>query len=60
VVFVPSGLVFAVGDNQGHEAALMIGSTPQGPGIGTIDLAKMPPVGTVFTPSELKSLLASG
>jgi hypothetical protein len=57
VVFVPSGLVFAVGDNEGREAAVLLGHSWEGPGIGDFDQAKVPPVGTLLTPAELRSLL---
>jgi hypothetical protein len=57
VIFVPSGIAFAVGDNQGREAAVVIGSTPLGPGIDAYS-GVMPTVGRLFTPEQLKSLLA--
>jgi hypothetical protein len=58
VVFVPSGLIFAVGDNQGREAAAFLGNTWMGPGIGFFDGTKMPQVGDVKVPAQLRALLA--
>jgi hypothetical protein len=58
VAFVPSGLVFAVGDNGVREAAALLGRTWMGPGIGDVTQTKVPPAGIILTPAELKELLA--
>jgi hypothetical protein len=60
VIFAPSGLTFAVGDNQGREAAVLLGHSWMGPGIGNFDQTKVPPVGTLLAPEQLKQLLVSG
>lgn len=56
-VYVPSGFVFAVADNDGRQAAALLGHSWMGPGIGDLDLAVMPPLGSVLTPAELEDLL---
>jgi hypothetical protein len=58
-VFLPSGLAFAVGDNQGREAAVMIGYSDRGKGVDGYAWGKLVPArGTLFTPAGLKTLLA--
>jgi len=60
VVFAPSGIAFAVGDNQGREAAVVLGYTNLGPGIDAFNGPNWPPPGRLFTPEQLKTLLAGG
>ena len=58
-VFLPSGLAFAVGDNQGREAAVMIGYSDRGPGVdGYANGREVPAMGRLFTLDQLKTLLA--
>lgn len=60
VVFVPSGNVFAVGDHDGRQAAMLIDWVRSGPGIRDIRyLHGSPDVGVVYTPAKLKRLFAA-
>lgn len=56
VMFVPSGLAFAVGDNQGREAAVFLSWLDYGPGIEGFH-KQLPEVGQLYTPAQLKKLL---
>lgn len=56
VVFLPSGLEFAVGNNAGREAAVYLIFVNGGPGVGGFD-GYLPETGRLFTPAQLKSLL---
>jgi len=56
-IFLPSGLVFAVGNNGGHEAAVYLGFVNGGPGIKGFH-KDLPERGTLFLPAELTRLLA--
>ncbi len=56
VVFVPSGLVFAVGDNNGREAAVYLAFVNWGKGVKGFHKG-LPHTGELFTPAELKRLL---
>ena len=54
-VFLPSGLVFAVGDNHGQEAAVFLLPITHGPGIaGFTD--SMPNTGAMLSRSQLREL----
>ncbi len=55
-VFLPSGLMFAVGDAKGREAAVLL-EPVSGPGVTGFDKPQ-PKQNAVLTPSELKTLLA--
>jgi len=56
VMFLPSGLEFAVGDNGGREAAVYLTFNNAGPGIRGFD-KYLPQSGKLFTPEQLKALL---
>ncbi len=56
VMFVPSGLAFAVGDNQGREAAVFLSWVEYGPGVEGFH-KQFPEVGQLYTPAQLKKLL---
>ena len=56
VVLLPSGLVFAIGDNNGREAAVFLLSVNKRPGV--VGFGGTPPTtDKVLTPSELNQLL---
>lgn len=57
-IFLPSGLVFAVGRNGEREAAVYLIFVNDGPGLGGFD-NYLPETGTLFTPTELGVLLTS-
>jgi hypothetical protein len=57
VLFLPSGLEFAVGSNGDREAAVYLTFVNHGPGVGSYD-AYLPRTGTSYTALELKQLLA--
>ena len=57
-IFVPSGLAFAVGDNQGREAAVFVWCTNHGKGIKGFD-KELPNAGQLFSPVQLKRLLTN-
>jgi hypothetical protein len=57
VVFLPSGLIFAVGCNGEREAAVYLTFNNAGPGITTFD-KYLPRTGRLFSPDELARLLA--
>jgi hypothetical protein len=54
-VFLPSGLVFAVGNNGGREAAVYLIFVTFAPGVGGFDGLR-PEDGTLLTPSDLAAL----
>jgi hypothetical protein len=56
VMFVPSGLAFVVGDNQGREAAVFLSWVEYGPGVEGFH-KQFPEVGQLFTPVQLEKLL---
>jgi len=56
VLFLPSGLEFAVGKNGDREAAVYLGFVNYGPGVAGFN-EYLPETGGVFTTSELRKLL---
>ena len=56
VVFLPSGLIFSVGNNNGREAAVYRTFVNHGPGVGSFNKL-LPEKGRLFTPDQLRSLL---
>jgi hypothetical protein len=57
VLFLPSGLEFAVGDNAGREAAVYLTLVNYGEGVGSFD-KYLPKTGRLFTPAQLQRLLS--
>jgi hypothetical protein len=55
-IFLPSGLIFAVGNNNGREAAVYLTFVNFGPGVGSFN-KYLPEKGRFFTPDQLRSLL---
>jgi len=55
-MFLPHGLAFAVGDNDGREAAVCLGGVAQGEGIEGFG-GELPDIGRLLTRAELKRLL---
>lgn len=55
-IFLPSGLVFAVGRNSEREAAVYLTFNNAGPGVGSFD-KYLPETGRLFTPAQLAKLL---
>jgi hypothetical protein len=55
-VFLPSGLVFAVGNNRDREAAVYLTLFDYGPGLKGFH-ERLPETGRLYTPAELASLL---
>jgi hypothetical protein len=60
VIFLPSGLCFVVGDNEGREAAAYFTYANLGPGVGPLEqyARDLPSPGQVFTPAQLKALFS--
>jgi hypothetical protein len=56
-VLLPSGLVFVVGRNGEHEAAVYLTFFNAGPGVGSFD-KRLPESGRLFTPQQLARLFS--
>jgi hypothetical protein len=56
VVFLPSGLEFAVGEGRGKQAAVYLTFVNHGQGVTSFD-KYLPETGALYTPAELKALL---
>lgn len=57
VIFLPSGNAFAVGDNNGREAAAYLGYSNLGRGVGDVDITNFTHrYGELFTPAQLRAL----
>ncbi len=57
VMFLPSGLAFAVGENGGREAAVYLTFVNEGAGVSGFD-KYLPKTGRLFTPVQLQELLS--